>query len=696
MAFLGLLLVVSRAFAAPKPATDPETENRFRADVAAVSVEAAAAYDEGNAARDAERAADAIAAYRRAIELAPAVDHPHRRLCWALQATGDIDEGVAECELALSLAPSSPYDKSALAVALLGRGRPDDKGRCNDLAREAAEALPRDVTVTAIWCMVTLQTGNNVSFAKCSRRLLELDPDGAQSNMFAAIVAGDSGDFGEAHHLLGKAKEAGIDPAAYDNLKSALEAAEATVSEPIIDVDAYLEPGLLTLGIWALVLLLLFAAGNSLSRSTLQTAERGDALEASGSSHERLLRKIYKAVLGLAGVYFYLSMPLMIVTVIAAGCLAIYVFEQIGAIPVYIVLLIILMIIGTIIAVLRSLFVASEPDPVGEVVSRTAYPKLGALLDEVAATIGTRPVDVVYLVPGTDIAVMERTGLLRTILRQRSERRLLLGVAQFDGMTQLQLRSVLAHEYGHFRNEDTAGGGFAIAVRRSLFSLVERMATSGANTIYNPVWWFLRGFWRMYLGISQGASRLQEVLADRWAVRAYGSAAFVAGYRHVVARTVEFEHDLDAKIKQTLANKWSLANLYDWEPDDKKPADELTTEIEVAMNREPSPYDSHPSSRHRIDWAARHDVPREAQLGDDAPVWELFPDPEAIERAMTSFVRATIEKHHGVVISNTENEDVDGDDDVDGDEVGKDGDEVDKAGDEADAKTDGNSKAQAD
>ncbi|HEX5063301.1 MAG TPA: M48 family metalloprotease [Kofleriaceae bacterium] len=649
-----LMLTLGRASAQSSLAAlpkDPEAEKQFRADVAAVSAEAAAAYDEGNAARDADRVDDALAAYRRAAELASNVDHPHRRVCGVLFAKAQLDDAVVECEKALSLVPSSPYDKGALAKALMRRNRAEDVGRYTDLAREAAEAKPNDVTLNIIWCIAGLQSKNDVGFARCSKHLLAIDPNGVQANFFAVGGALAERDFDEAHGYLEKAKQAGLDQYTYDGMNKQIEEAEQKQQEPIIDVDKYLEPGLLTFCLWGLVMLVLFGVGNALSRATLRAVDRNDSLDATGTPRERRLHKIYKAVLGLAGLYFYLSLPLMIVAVIAAGFFALYVFEEIGAIPVYVIVLVVVMIFGTIIAVVRSLFLRREPDPRSERIVLTAYPKLHAMLDEVAAAIGTRPVDVVHLVPGTDIAVMERTGLLRTILRRPSERRLILGVAQFDSMTQLQLRAVLAHEYGHFRNEDTAGGGFAIAVRRSLFSVVERMAKSGANTIYNPVWWFLRGFWRMYLGISQGASRLQEVLADRWSIRAYGNAAFVAGYRHVVARTVEFDGDLGAKVNEVLEKDWSLVNLYDWDPEAKTSPDQLAIAVDKAMNREPSPYDSHPSPRQRIDWASRHDVPREPQADDAAPVWDLFPDPEKIERMMTTIVRENVQRVSGRIIS---------------------------------------------
>jgi Zn-dependent protease with chaperone function len=221
-------------------------------------------------------------------------------------------------------------------------------------------------------------------------------------------------------------------------------------------------------------------------------------------------------------------------------------------------------------------------------------------------------------------------------------------------MTQLQLRSVLAHEHGHFRNEDTAGGGLALSVRASLFTMIIGLARSGVAGAFNPVWWFLRAYHRVYLGISQGASRLQEVLADRWAIQAYGSASFVDGYRHVVTRSVQFDHQVDATIKEVVEEHRALPNLYQYRPESGGISeDDLTTAIDKEMAREPTLYDSHPSPRQRIEWATALEVQREAQPGDDEPIWALFDGQDELERAMTTEVRERIYANHGIQIAET-------------------------------------------
>src|SRR5262249_33795387 len=126
-------------------------------------------------------------------------------------------------------------------------------------------------------------------------------------------------------------------------------------------------------------------------------------------------------------------------------------------------------------------------------------------------------------------------------LRGSAERCLILGVGVLDGLRIGAFKAVLAHEYGHFSNRDTAGGGLALAVRRSLIAMARALGESGAASWWNPAWIFLNVFFRVFLRISQGASRLQEILADRWAAFTYGSKAFEEGLRHVIEQSVRFE-----------------------------------------------------------------------------------------------------------------------------------------------------------
>ena len=325
---------------------------------------------------------------------------------------------------------------------------------------------------------------------------------------------------------------------------------------------------------------------------------------------------------------------------------------MVGRIPIKLVLIIGLAVISTLVAIVRSLFIRGRDHDPGERIDLAAHPRLREVLDEVAGRIGTRPVDHVYLTPFTDIAVLERGGMAKQ-LRGSTERALVLGAGVLDGMKLRAFKGILAHEYGHFHNEDTAGGGFALAVRRSVLTMAIGLAERGQASSLNPAWWFVRGFHKVFLRISQGASRLQEVLADRWAAFAYGSAAFEEGMRHVVRRSLAFDAHADRTLAEVLEHKRALANLYRYTPEVQAADEDVEKAFEEAWNAAPSPYDSHPRPADRIAWVrALSAAGSSAAADDEDDAWTLFADRAAVEEQMTGVVRLRVADAMGVHLPN--------------------------------------------
>ncbi|HEX6641644.1 MAG TPA: M48 family metallopeptidase, partial [Thermoanaerobaculia bacterium] len=334
--------------------------------------------------------------------------------------------------------------------------------------------------------------------------------------------------------------------------------------------------------------------------------------------------------------------PVVIGLVLLVGGGLIYGAFAIGHIPIKLVVIALMLIVISIWSIVKSLFIRAHDGDPGMKLELEKHPRLRALLDEVAARIGTRSVDNVYLTPATEVAVMER--------KKGKERCLILGVAGLDGLAIRPLKAVLGHEYGHFTNRDTAGGAFALRVRNSVSATAYALATGGAAAWYNPAWLFVNGFHRVFLRISEGASRLQEVLADRWAVFAYGADAFEAGLRHVVARGVHFDAHVGATLKEVVDGQLPLANLYTYQP--AKAGRDVDSAIEEALQRQTSAYDSHPSPAERF--ALVHALPRHGTApdsGDDAPAWSLFDDVLELQRAMTAKVRENVRANYGIEIA---------------------------------------------
>jgi hypothetical protein len=247
-----------------------------------------------------------------------------------------------------------------------------------------------------------------------------------------------------------------------------------------------------------------------------------------------------------------------------------------------------------------------------------------------------------------DLAVMERGGLLKQ-MRGTGERCLILGIGVLEGFRIGPFKAVLAHEYGHFSNRDTAGGGFALAVRRSVHQMAMSLAESGAAGWFNPAWLFVNGFHRVFLRISQGASRLQEILADRWAAISYGAEAFADGLRHVIERSIRFDVLVHGALVDAAEHGHAVPNLYLHQPKQPAPPADIEQAISEALNAEPSPYDSHPSPSDRFAWTrALRATEIQPEAEDDLPVWGLFDDREPLEIEMTRQVSGIIASRLGV------------------------------------------------
>jgi hypothetical protein len=237
-------------------------------------------------------------------------------------------------------------------------------------------------------------------------------------------------------------------------------------------------------------------------------------------------------------------------------------------------------------------------------------------------------------------------------LRHRTVRCLVLGLGVLDGMRIGPFKAILAHEYGHFQNRDTAGGALALVVRRSLATSGISLARTGLAAWFNPAWLFVSIFYRLFLRISHGASRLQEVLADRRAASLFGARPFEEGLRHVVALSERFRTKIDVTVNEVLRTKGALSNLYTYTPETPEDADKLADAVSMAFARKATPYDSHPSPADRVAWV-RACAPEDSTSTTDADrdeVWNLFPDRDDLQRAMTRVVRVNLRARYGVEI----------------------------------------------
>ncbi|MCL6734059.1 M48 family metalloprotease [Streptomyces neyagawaensis] len=104
---------------------------------------------------------------------------------------------------------------------------------------------------------------------------------------------------------------------------------------------------------------------------------------------------------------------------------------------------------------IRGLFMLRTPkgeERPGLAVTDTDEPALWRTVRELADQVGTRAPTRILLTPEVNAAVSEDARLLGLL---PGPRRLYLGVPLLQGLTEAQLRAVLAHELGHYSNSDT-------------------------------------------------------------------------------------------------------------------------------------------------------------------------------------------------------------------------------------------------
>ena len=589
-------------------------------------------------ARDKKDLATAEPLLRLVTEKAPGFDAGWRRLGSILCEQGNRAEGLPLIEHAIALKRSAA-NLASLSFSLASGGTKttdapaQDRQRALGLLREC-KALPNgdDADILGFTAQLALGLDNMAVARDVTTQLEDKYPDEMVTHYIAALIATHDEHWIRAEDEILKARDLGL-PA---------EAAQRFLNSGIHDVAfrwRAIRNTSVTVGVWALGLATLFITGWTLSRITLHRIEHSDP-RIPISTGEKRLRRTYRVVLNLAGIYYYISLPIVLLLVIAVAVVLVGGLFMIGYIPIYFTLMLIIGAIGTIWSMLRSFFIRIENKDPGEPVTRAEAEALWQLAEEVAATLNTRPVDEIRITTGTELCVYER-GTWRERMNNRAQRILVLGAAVLTDFKKDDLRCVLAHEYGHFAHRDTAGGDIALRVRNDIFKFCIAMVNAGQNTRLNIAFHFLRLYDFLFRRISHGATRLQEVLADRVAAQAYGPIAFQGGLTHVIRQNILFHAHANREIDEAIKASRPLQNFY--APLTEAPKQDQEAEIQKALTRPTTEDDTHPGPQDRFRLISTIPAPdRTAQPGT---AWDLFNDRDTLIRRLLDQVEKNIAPH---------------------------------------------------
>jgi hypothetical protein len=211
-----------------------------------------------------------------------------------------------------------------------------------------------------------------------------------------------------------------------------------------------------------------------------------------------------------------------------------------------------------------------------------------------------------------------------------------------QGLTASELKAVLAHEYGHFAHGETRLTPIIGRIVPTVVGILQRMAALGYSALINPVYWYLRVYFRVFFAATGGHSQRRELLADRTAALQYGGDAFGRGLRSVVEAGRIFEGNAGRLVVLLRTSGRPCTDLYaclraarDAVPDRLR-GEALQQELE----HEASQYDSHPPAKDRIARVAGVAARRPAE---PEPAISLLADPAETARKITVKVVARVE-----------------------------------------------------
>ncbi|WP_251094686.1 M48 family metallopeptidase [Streptomyces sp. Caat 7-52] len=230
------------------------------------------------------------------------------------------------------------------------------------------------------------------------------------------------------------------------------------------------------------------------------------------------------------------------------------------------------------IPVVRGMLMLRTPkgeEPHGIPVTDAEEPRLWALVRELAAAAGTRAPDRILLTGEVNASVSENPRLLGLL---PGRRRLTLGVPLLIGLTEAQLRSVLAHEFGHFTGGDTRLSALVVRGRVQIGRVIgqfhaaadEKVAadrarqerasakrvakgkkakqidTTGVGATYRTMARIYTAYGRLYLRASLSTARGQEYAADLAAARIAGRDATASALREIPVLSTSHDFYVDS------------------------------------------------------------------------------------------------------------------------------------------------------
>jgi len=246
--------------------------------------------------------------------------------------------------------------------------------------------------------------------------------------------------------------------------------------------------------------------------------------------------------------YLYLLLAFSILLVWDFALVGVLIITNAERIPIALPIALVVVVLGSFWAILKGFFGSKKRNILGVPLKKNEQPKIWELCDKVAKEVGTKSVDEIFLSPQPGIGVHLSGGLF-SLLIGRTKRTLTIGMGSISALSISEMEAILAHEFGHFSNKDTAWNSLTFTMAAALQNTLSTMQTpwnsgdSGymkAVAALNPALWVLIGYRLLFSVVTSGFSRMREVFADKTAIALYGYKNFTDGLMKVARNDFVF------------------------------------------------------------------------------------------------------------------------------------------------------------
>jgi Zn-dependent protease with chaperone function len=246
-------------------------------------------------------------------------------------------------------------------------------------------------------------------------------------------------------------------------------------------------------------------------------------------------------------------------------------------------------------------------------------PHLFAIIEEVAqATDQPRPEEV-YLLNDVNAFVTHRGG----VMGFGSRRVMGVGLPLVRGLSIAELRSVIAHEFGHYVNGDVTLGPWIHKTRAAIGRTLA--GVSGRRMLEELFNWYGRMFMRMTMQIS----REQEFVADATAARIAGTGPAISALRRVEVIALAYASYIEREVMPVVRAGFLPPvsegfDLYLNQPNNRSTFH--TAAENAALRDEVADFDSHPPMADRVAALERISAVAHRRTGD--PIAPVLKDPD--------------------------------------------------------------------